>query len=423
MAHEIDIDNHISKGDNVDRSHQYDVFSSDNEEDEEEGDKVERSSRQDLFVSDDEEAEDAEVDLEGEFLSALDELKNILHELKDYKKSVHEECSQLRTCLEDSNKKTHQDDTMKCRCNDLESELDSQKIICEKLQQKVETKGNEYRNLKDEVSKLTLELEKCQDELKLRKKYDGGTEGLDKILSQQKHSKDNGGLGWEEEEDAEVDLEDELLSDLDELKNIRNELKDYKKSIHEECSQLRTCLEDSNKKVSLLTTQLDEAKTMADDLKYTLHAKERRCEELLLDIKSRDKGCQDLKSEMEYLRNEYKLFENVAVVEQNRLIRCLEDSKKCISVLKTHQDDTMKCRCNDLESELDAQKKICQKLQQKVETKGNECHNLKDEVSKLTLELEKCQHELKLRKKYDGGTEALDKMSSQQKNSKDNGGL
>lgn len=121
----------------------------------------------------------------------------------------------------------------------------------------------------------------------------------------------------EEEEDAEVDLEGELLSALDELKNVRNELKDYKKSVHEECSKLRTCLEVSNKKVSLLTTQLHEAKIMADDLKSILDAKERRCEELLLDMKSKDKGCQDLNSEMENLKNEYKLFKNAAVVEKN----------------------------------------------------------------------------------------------------------
>lgn len=69
----------------------------------------------------------------------------------------------------------------------------------------------------------------------------------------------------------------------------------------------------------------------------------------------------------ENLRNEYKLFKNVVVVERNRLIKGLEDSEKYISKLKTHQDDTMKCRCSDLESELDAQKKICEKLQQKVE--------------------------------------------------------
>lgn len=103
MAHEIDIENHTSKGDNADRSHWYDVFGSNNEEDEEEGDKVDRSSQEDLFGSDDDEEEDAEVDLEGELLSALDELEIFTNELKDYKKSIHEEFSQLRTCLEDSN--------------------------------------------------------------------------------------------------------------------------------------------------------------------------------------------------------------------------------------------------------------------------------------------------------------------------------
>lgn len=203
----------------------------------------------------------------------------------------------------------------------------------------------------------------------------------------------------EDEQDAEVDLEGELLSVLDELKNARNELKDYTKLVHEECSKLRTYLEDSNKKVSLLTTQLNKEKRMENDFNSILDSKERRCEELLLDMKSKEKGCQDLNSEMENLKNEYKLFRNVAVVEKKWLIRCLEVSEKCTSELKTQKKDTKECKCKDLKA--------------KLETKDKEHQKIIGEMESLWKELEKCQDKLKLRKKYDGGIEALDNMLSQ----------
>lgn len=96
---------------------------------------------------------------------------------------------------------------------------------------------------------------------------------------------------------------------------------------------------------------------MVDYLKSILDAKERRCEELLLDMKSKDKGCQDLNNKIENLKNEYKLFKNVAVIEQNRLIRCLKESEKCISKLKTQQKDTKECRCKYLKPELETKDK------------------------------------------------------------------
>lgn len=61
----------------------------------------------------------------------------------------------------------------------------------------VETKGKECQNLKDEIEKLTIELEKCQNELKMRLKYGSNTEVLDNMLSKQKHSKDIEGVGYE----------------------------------------------------------------------------------------------------------------------------------------------------------------------------------------------------------------------------------
>lgn len=118
----------------------------------------------------------------------------------------------------------------------------------------------------------------------------------------------------EEEEDVGVDLEYELVSALEELQNVKNDFKIYKISVLEDCSQLRTCLHVSNQKVSLLTSQIEETKILTDDLKSVLDCKE---------------------SERENLRNEYKLFKNVAIVEKNQLTKCLEEYEECISELKS----------------------------------------------------------------------------------------
>lgn len=125
---------------------------------------------------------------------------------------------------------------------------------------------------------------------------------------------------------------------------------------------------------------------------------------------------------MEILRKEYKMFMNVVVVEQNRLVNSLQESELALANLKAQVVDAKNVNV-EFRSDLDTNRCRCKVLEQEVETKEKECHALKDEVVKLTVELEKCQDELKLRKKYNGGTEALDKMLSQQKHSKDNGGL
>lgn len=70
---------HTSESDKPNRSHWLDVFGND---DEEEGDKADRSSHQDLFDSEGEEEEDAEVDLECELVSALEELQKVRNDFK-----------------------------------------------------------------------------------------------------------------------------------------------------------------------------------------------------------------------------------------------------------------------------------------------------------------------------------------------------
>lgn len=60
----------------------------------------------------------------------------------------------------------------------------------------MEVKENECQNLKDEVAKLTKYLEKCQDDLKLRMKFEGNTSAFNNMLDKQKKSKDSTGLGY-----------------------------------------------------------------------------------------------------------------------------------------------------------------------------------------------------------------------------------
>lgn len=102
----------------------------------------------------------------------------------------------------------------------------------------------------------------------------------------------------EEEDEAEVDLQGKPVCALEELKNVRNKFKSYKDLVHEECNWLRTCLEESNNNIFILTSQLEEAKGMTGELKSVFDSKERRCEELQLEVETKDKECQDLKGEM-----------------------------------------------------------------------------------------------------------------------------
>lgn len=48
------------------------------------------------------------------------------------------------------------------------------------------------------IVKLRKELEESKEEIKIRSRYEGNTEALEKMLSKQKKSKDTGSLGFEE---------------------------------------------------------------------------------------------------------------------------------------------------------------------------------------------------------------------------------
>ncbi|XP_059066138.1 uncharacterized protein LOC131857504 [Cryptomeria japonica] len=167
-------------------------------------DSASQSSRLDPFGSNEENEEEdnnVEVDLEGELVSALEELKNVRKEFKNYKKSVQEECDQLRKCLEESNKNintlTAQLEEAKGMCEGIKSDFYIKKRRCVELELEVGTKGKECQKLEDEVVNLKKELEKCQEDLKLRMKYEGSISALNKMLNQQKKNKDSTGLGCE----------------------------------------------------------------------------------------------------------------------------------------------------------------------------------------------------------------------------------
>lgn len=124
MAQESEDERHTSQSDHADQSYQQDVFGSDTE---------------------DEEGDEAEVDLEGELVSALEELSRVINEYKLFKNAAIMEQIWLIKCLEDSEKcisdlKTQQEDTKECKCKDIASNL--------------EAKDKEYQQLEGEMENL-----------------------------------------------------------------------------------------------------------------------------------------------------------------------------------------------------------------------------------------------------------------------------
>lgn len=82
--------------------------------------------------------------------------------------------------------------------SDLKLQLEETKRICEATTLEVTKKEKEHQELEEKIIKLKKELEERKEEIKIRSKYEGNTEALDKMLSKQNQSKDTGGLGFEE---------------------------------------------------------------------------------------------------------------------------------------------------------------------------------------------------------------------------------
>ncbi|XP_059068685.1 uncharacterized protein LOC131859146 [Cryptomeria japonica] len=139
------------------------------------------------IVDDEEEEIEAEVDLEGELVSALEELRKVRREYKKHKNVVAEEQELLIKSLEES-KKT---------ISNLKIQLEEEKRMYEVTKSNLERKVKEYQQLEEEIVSLRKELEKCKNELNMRITYDGSIEELDKMISKQKHSKDTEGVGFE----------------------------------------------------------------------------------------------------------------------------------------------------------------------------------------------------------------------------------
>lgn len=54
---------------------------------------------------------------------------------------------------------------------------------------------------------------------------------------------------------------------------------------------MRTCRDESDKNLYMLTTQLKEAKGTIDELKLVFDAKVSRCKELEIEVETKDKEC------------------------------------------------------------------------------------------------------------------------------------
>lgn len=134
-----------------------------------------------------EEDADVMVDLEGELVCALEELKKVRKEFKKYKKFVIREHDFLNRNIEESNS----------NLATLTTQLDEAKRMYKVTKLDLENKEKKYQKMEEEIVNLRKELEKCKNELKVRIKYESNTDALDKMLSKQKHSKDIEGVGFE----------------------------------------------------------------------------------------------------------------------------------------------------------------------------------------------------------------------------------
>lgn len=101
-------------------------------------------------------------------------------------------------------------------------------------------------------------------------------------------------------------------------------------------------------------------------------------------------------------------------MEQNWLVNSLQESELAIAYQRTQVDDSKKMNVES-KSDLDIKICRCKDLASKLEAKDKECQRQNDEVKNLKKDLEKYQDELKVRIRYGGSTEALDKMLSHQK--------
>lgn len=140
-----------------------------------------------LFFDDEEEEIEVVVDLEGELVSALEELRKVRKEYKKYKNAVTQEQDLLNKSLEKS----------KRTISNLKIQLEEEKRMYEVTKLYLENKDKESQNLKQDLVDLRKELENKKDELTMRIKYDGSTEALDKMLSKQNHNKDINGVGFD----------------------------------------------------------------------------------------------------------------------------------------------------------------------------------------------------------------------------------
>lgn len=142
----------------------------------------------DEHVANDEEEEvEAEVYFAGELVSALEKVWKVRKEYKMVKYAAAEEQDRLNKYLEESEQ----------NISDLRTQLDEAKIMYEVTKSDLENKEKEYQRMEEEIVNLRKEFEKCKDELKVRIKYEGSTDALDKMLNKQKHSKDTEGVGFD----------------------------------------------------------------------------------------------------------------------------------------------------------------------------------------------------------------------------------
>ncbi|XP_057849160.2 uncharacterized protein LOC131060072 [Cryptomeria japonica] len=233
----------------------------------------------------------------------------------------------------------------------------------------LENKEKEYQKMEEEIVNLRKELEKRKDELKLRTNYEGSTDALDKMLSKQKHSKDTKGVGLE-------------AGQCFNSKDSSNKEILFTSSSESEVKQTFPVSKPNEKKTYVVATKNKSRNPHADPKRKA----------------KMDDG------EFDKVRKDFKKYKKSVIKEHDSLNKNIEESNNNLVALTTS---------------LDEDKRMYEVTKSDLENKEKEYQKTEEEIVNLRKELEKCKDELEVRTKYEDNTNALDKMLSKQKHSKD----
>ena len=201
-----------------------------------------------VTIDHDESEEEGEVDLEGELISALEEL----HKERKKNKLLKKELSRIREDIQDSTSSKE----LKQSYLDLKVQWEEAKVIEESLRKQLEEKGEIQVELEKEIVVLRRKLQKENT----KQSFNKSTKILNQIIDSQRPIHDKTGLGYNQRND--------------ELGSSSKTIKDYKKSymdiVKENLQEAGTSKLEENEhaKKQVLATQSSNPKEQAPQEGY-----------------------------------------------------------------------------------------------------------------------------------------------------------